>query len=269
MRGAWQARTGARAHLRGRLTCAQGARPAGLTRAARDGQGTRRGRGRGGRARRRRPVRSRRQAQRGRPSRAGLGDRRRQTQMVQDPRDHRRIVDERDQLEAPPAPGAGEHVDAEAAPHQLGPVVIVRRWAIPGRRGLVLGYRRWDRRGASGPGWAVISGPVSTRGVEPDYEGPPCGARPEHAVIQDQIDPGGAASARPAAPADRAARIPDTWSRPPTGVSGSVGRDRRRSGRAAAPPEAAGTYRQSRSRRCGWPAGTHNPACRSKPQWRA
>ena len=141
--------------------------------------------------------RSRRQEQRGRPSGTGLGDRRLQPQMAQDPTDHRRILHDRDQREAPPPPGrTGEHVDTEAAPHQLRPMMIVRRRGTHGTAGgLFRGVSRNPggfRIGMDGDFRAGMN-----RRIVPDHEGTPRGARRQHPVIQDQV---GGASVPPAAP---------------------------------------------------------------------
>ena len=94
-RGGRQARTGVPGRTAGGLTVRK-AHVGQVDSYGRDGQGAWR------------PVapratgRSRRQEQRGRPSGTGLGDRRLQPQMAQDPTDHRRILHDRDQREAPP-----------------------------------------------------------------------------------------------------------------------------------------------------------------------
>ena len=59
----------------------------------------------------------------------GLRDGVRQPQMPQDALNHRRVFDERNQRETPPTPGTGEHVQSEAAAHQVGQ----RRLPLGGR----------------------------------------------------------------------------------------------------------------------------------------
>jgi hypothetical protein len=46
------------------------------------------------------------------------------SQMRQDPRDHRRLVDQRNQPQPAATARARQHVDPERAPHQLRPVII-------------------------------------------------------------------------------------------------------------------------------------------------
>ena len=102
--------------------------------------------------------------------------------MAQDPPDHSRILHDRDQREAPPAPRTGEHVDTEAAPHQLRPVMIVRRWGTHGTGGLFLNVSK-----SPGGFRIAMDGDFRAgmnRGIEPDHEGTPCGARRQHSVIQ-------------------------------------------------------------------------------------
>ena len=101
-----------------------------------------------------------------------------------------------------PAGRTGEHVDTEAAPHQLRPMMIVRRRGTHGiAGGLFRGVSRNPggfRIGMDGDFRAGMN-----RRIVPDHEGTPRGARRQHPVIQDQV---GGASVPPAAPADRAVR---------------------------------------------------------------
>ena len=194
-RGGRQARTGVPGRTAGRLTVRK-AHFGQVDSYGRDGQGAWC------------PVapratgRSRRREQRGRPSGTGLGDRRLQPQMAQDPTDHRRILHDRDQREAPPAGRTGEHVDTEAAPHQLRPMMIVRRRGTHGTAGgLFRGVSRNPRGFRIGMDGDFRAG--MNRRIVPDHEGTPRGARRQHPVIQDQV---GGASVPPAAPADRAVR---------------------------------------------------------------
>ena len=92
-----------------------------------------------------------------------------------------------DQREASSAAGAREHVDAEAAPHQRRPVVIVRRRGIRGAGGFLCSSAGVPRDFGVGVDGDFRAGAI--RGLEPDHEGTPRGPRCQHAVIQDQVDP--------------------------------------------------------------------------------
>jgi hypothetical protein len=95
----------------------------------------------------------------------------------QDSLDHRRLFNQRDQTQPPTAGWARQHIDAKRPPHQSGPPIPTRlAWfratdvlgrlhrASPLRQNTVVG-RRGDQRRS------------------------PRGARGQHTVVQNQVDP--------------------------------------------------------------------------------
>ena len=120
-----------------------------------------------------------------------------------------------------------------------------RRWRRPRasstRRRPVINRARRARRARTGRADRSVRADAG-RGFD-RTTGPPCRPPREHAVTQDQMDPPGAASEPPAAPAYRASNSGRRGPvRPQT--SGEARRDRRRSTRATG---GCRTYRQSRS----------------------
>ena len=94
--------------------------------------------------------------------------------MVQDAPDHRRVLDERDQLEPIPAAGTREDVKPETPLHQLGPGPIRPRPDRHGRgRRPVSRFSRRLRR---------------SLGIDPGEPRPPRGPRTQYAVIQQEVD---------------------------------------------------------------------------------
>ena len=91
------------------------------------------------------------------------------TQVAQDPPNHGRLVDQGDQPHPSTAPGAREHIEAEAATHQVGPELAP---AVPPR--------------VAGAGGLVNARRLLARG---DDQGPPRRAGRQHTVVQDQDDP--------------------------------------------------------------------------------
>ena len=108
----------------------------------------------------------------------GLGHVGRQPEVSQDALNHRRVVDERDQLEGSPTPGTSEDIQAQAPAHQLRPE-IVASVATVRRFGMAIGGRVRFRSGAE-----------AARGPELDHERPPRRARRQDAVIENQVDAG-------------------------------------------------------------------------------
>ena len=114
-----------------------------------------------------------------RARRTGLRNVSRQTEMPQDPFNDGRLADQGNQTQTPAAPGTGQHVEAESAPHEVGPHLATgpARW----RGTLLLSPTRLLVACA---GIACASGFVVTHQQEPS-----CGPRRQHAVVQDQVDP--------------------------------------------------------------------------------
>ena len=91
----------------------------------------------------------------------GLWDRMRQPQMPQEPRNHHRVFDQRNQRQASTTPRTGEDIQPEAAVHQIRPVLVAPIGSVRRTEVLILGV----------VGSRVLVG--TDRCAELDYEGPP------------------------------------------------------------------------------------------------
>ena len=159
--------------------------------------------------------------------------------------------------------------DAEAAAHQLRPVMIVRRRGTHRAGGLFRGVGespRGFRFGIDGDSRARMGGLL-----EPDYQATRRGAWRQHAVIQDQIDPRARRQRRQ--PRQQIEWLELQMRGPVRPRAFSVRRTLPAAVRWRRSCATGGrrTYRQSRSRRSRRSAGTHSSAWRSKPlvkMWR-
>ena len=113
-----------------------------------------------------------------RPCGTGLRDRVRQPQMPQEPLNHRKVFNQREQREAPPTPGTGEHIQSEAAAHQVRPETVAPGGGAIRRAELLIRGILWARRARAGANGCP----------ELDDEGPRRGARREDAVLCGALD---------------------------------------------------------------------------------
>ena len=166
-----------------------------------------------------------------------------------------------------PAPRTGEHVDIEAAPRQLRPARIVRRWRNHCTGDVFLNVSKRPggfRIAIDGDFW-----PGMNRGIEPDHDGTSCSARRQHSVIQDQI--GRRVRRQRRQPGRQIERF-ELQMRGPVRPRPFQCQAEVTIGDQVEPVLRTGgrkTDRQSRSRRSSRSAGTQSSGCRSKPLWRA
>lgn len=101
--------------------------------------------------------------------------------MPKDPRGHVRLLDERDQARTAAATRARQHVEPERPGHEGCPR-LATGVASRGRRGFRLTRLRGGR--VLRHGIAALPGRLA-----PHHLSPPGGPGPQHAVVQDQVDP--------------------------------------------------------------------------------